>query len=334
MNLKSNVYLASQYFIGTDYKEAASHEISFEINSVKGYLTTNVYQLLISFDSKIDVKYIKESSDLNNDVFNGFIEEEYKNTKYIYDNFKSKHEVYVVKPIAYYEKFKLFFMDGIEGERLDKLVLKLLLFKRKDELLKIVALCKKWLVVFQEISYKDFYKNIEFNFVESEKAKIKHLHMRSLENCDKSSVKSINHIFNEAYALANKVNIAQSEFSFKHNDFAPWNILFNKEAITVYDFADINVDYKFYDLMYFVHSLGKLTAKVPFSNKMFDLMRAEMLEGAGISRDTESYYTVYFYLQDIALLLSKIKQGGIRSIYYKYRYRAAFKIITKYLDEA
>jgi len=332
MKTNSNVQLASKLYLDDIYGCDTVYGKDFEILPVKGYLTTNVYKLLINIESKNTIKYIKESSDLNNDKFNRYIEDEFNNTKYIFEAFNQLGKVSVVKPIVYFADHKLFFMDEIEGKRLDKVIINLVFFRKRQHLLRIINLCKNWLTEFQGINCQDYHALKKFDFYESEREKIKHLHMRSLENCEKENVDSINYVFNKAYDLVYNLKITQTDISYKHNDFAPWNILFDGKSITVYDFADVNVDFKYYDLMYFVHSLSKLTKKIPFSNGVFDIIRYEMLKDTGISQETENYYSIYFYLQDIAFLLAKIKQGGFRAVLYRYKSKKILNKVNAYLE--
>jgi len=329
----NNIKAATKLFLKHDYRNALSSNIEFDIQPIKGYMTTNVYKLSLSVGGDSIIKYIKESSDLSNSKFNDFIKTEYENTKYIYDNFNLSESISVVKPIVYYDDYKLFFMDNVKGDRLDKVLLKCMLFREKKHITDLINLSKRWLREFQSISHKSFKGAEDFDFSKSERGKIKHLHVRSLENCLESDVELIDQVFDRMYFLADNMKFDKSDVSFKHNDYAPWNVMIKDGLYTVYDFADMNIDYKYYDLMYFIHSLSKLAAKIPLSKSVFELMKKTMLQDEDVSSEVESYYTVYFHLQDVALLLARIKAGGIKSIIYRYKYKVIINEIAKYFEE-
>lgn len=332
MNGLTNVEIASRKYVDERYKDINIAWSGISITPVKGYLTTNVYRLAVNNDLINSIIYIKESSDLENDRFNKYIEDEYINTKYIYDNYPELADVSVVKPLMYFNQYKLFFMEEIEGQRLDSIILRSILFRDNKKLQSVICLCKNWLTGFQSIDPTDICESDKYDFKSNEITKINHIHRRSLQNCKKSEVVLIDRWYKKLSEYSNNIEITADEITLKHNDFAPWNILYDKERITVYDFADIQMDYKYYDLVYFVHSLEKLTSKIPFSRGVLKKMKAQMFKDEGICQYTEKYYAMYFYLQDVALLLGKIKNGGIKSYYYKFKYMTIKNKLIKYLD--
>jgi len=331
MSALNNVIDVSKRFLTSRYKCESIADDELNVIPIKGYLTTNVYKLSLLKDGTSDNYYIKESSDLNNIRYNKYIEEEYNNTKYIDDNFSSNTEISVVTPLKYFDDDKMFFMKEIKGQRLDNIFIRLIFFRNKTKLIFITELCKKWLNEFHKIKPASVLNSEVLNFHDSEYKKIKLIHDRSLDNCAPSEVEDINKFYSKLYDLSNEISLADTDITLKHNDFAPWNVLFHEGGITVYDFADIQIDYKYYDLIYFVHSINKLSAKVPFNTAMFDFLQEKMLEGTGISENTKSYYLMYFYLQDIELLLRKIKVGGIKSYVYRFKYMAIKNKLAKYL---
>jgi len=332
MKISKNVIEVSKEYLQGAYKNTSISNESLNIIPIKGYLTTNVYRMTYSHDSLNITCYIKESCNLEHDGYNKFIEDEYKNTKYIYQNFISNEIISVVKPLIYYPKYNSFFMEEIKGDRLDNVIIRLVLFRKKDTLISIIKSCKNWLHQFQLIELTSDLAGNEYDFCHRELKKIKRIHERTLQNCEDSEVELIDKLYARLHELFRDITISETDITLKHNDFAPWNIMLNGESITVYDFADIQVDYKFYDLIYFVHSLNKLASKVPYNKAVFKLLQETMLEGTDISESTKSYYFMHFYLQDIDSLVRKIKAGGFMSYIYRYKYMTVKNKIIKYLN--
>jgi len=312
-----NVRSAANKFFSEFYES----KYVFEIIPIKGYLTTNVYKIDVQVNGSKMSFFVKESSDLNNDKFNGFIKNEYLNTKHVSDEFVINEELKTVIPIKYYDDHNLFFMNAIKGQRLDVVMKNLVYFKKNKKFIHVINLCRQWLFKFHAIDSIDNYEAKTFK--KSEINKLEFIKNRSLKNIEKENYAELLLMYEKASDLLESLEVSVCDFSYKHNDYAPWNIMFDGEKITVYDFADIKIDYKYYDLMYFIHSIEKLFRYYPFKNSVISTVKSEMTKGLDIKEDVLKYYSMYFYLQDIELYLRKMKVNGIK----KYAFRLLYKLI-------
>lgn len=316
-----NINLAANKFFSKLY----SNDFTFKIYPIKGYLTTNVYKVDVFVKGLVESYFVKESSDLNNKKFNDFIKNEYINTAYISDKFISDEKLNIVRPIKYYSDYNLFFMREIKGVRLDKVMKDLVYSFKICQFKFVISLCRQWLDRFHDVKFSSDINLKDFRV--SEIKKIEFIKNRSFQNVRNSDYKELLLMYQKMESLLHSLEVPEYVFAYKHNDFAPWNILFDGEGITVYDFADIKVDCKYYDLIYFVHSIEKVFRYFPFKNSVLKIVKSEMFKDISVNENLFNYYSLYFYLQDIELYLRKMKDKGVKKYLYIVLYKLTiFKI--------
>lgn len=321
MMMLENVTSAANKFFSEIYES----EYVFKIIPIKGYLTTNVYKIDVQIDDVKVSYFVKESSRLNNDKFNGFIKNEYLNTKYVSDKFVTNENLNTVMPIKYYADHNLFFMHEIKGQRLDLVIKKFVYFQKHKQFIFIVNLCRQWLLAFHAI--EPIENHVKDTFKNSEMGKIEFIKNRSFINIKENDRAELLLMYDKIEKLLNSLEISEYDFAYKHNDFAPWNIMFDDVKITTYDFSDIKIDCKYYDLIYFIHSIEKLFRYYPFKKRIISLTKSEMMKGLDIKEDVMKYYFMFFYLQDIESYLRKIKLTGVKKYAFKILYKmAVYKI--------
>lgn len=317
-----NALKAAQRLIVENYNDASLS--SLVIDEIKGYQTTNVYKLKFHDGVQYKTMYLKESSDINNELYNQFIQNEYINTEYVYKYFNSSSHLKMVEPVVFYKDLNIFFMYEIKGIRLDAVLKEHIRRKRFNEVKVLINMCKEWLREFHKV---DVIKKSDSNsLLEMEEAKLKFLHNKFFNKGKSAQLKQVSNIVRELLNLRSSLVVSDIDIRCKHNDFAPWNILCAENEITVYDFADLNVDYKYYDLLYFYHSIEKLSKRMLFSKRFVEKIKKEIINEVNIPADVLSYYIRYFNLQDAASYLAKINQGGLKGYFYKYLYRKALRL--------
>ena len=311
--------------------------ITKALEPIEGYFTTRVYRLHIYQNySHAETYYIKESGDLDFQQFNDFVKQEYQNTRHIYQRFKSNTKLAVTCPITYSANHNAFAIKQIEGERVDRLLHEFLKSrvdgKKVEQLLDLVV---DWLDRFQEIDF-DTGNNL-LNFRERESKKMEVLKSRIYRNVPKRDKHRFTNIFETMEEMISKLEVNHQSSVIKHNDFAPWNMIYDGTKLTVFDFADCSFDYPLYDKYFFIHSLQKIARKKPLSQSRIKAWQNYLKIKWGIGDDILNYYKSYFNLQDIEFLLrcirgnSYIKYPAHRKVINYASFRRRISILRKAL---
>lgn len=291
------------------------------IEQFSSYFVTHVYKLTILVKQNTKNVYIKlaylrpEFEDRQRER----IKFEFDSTKQVYDLFLDINYGTSVEPIAYFENEAAFAMHEMQGERLDNILIE----RMKPFNSKSIYLLEKsmngagqWLKEFQ--ASMPIIGNTHTNEKELEERISIYLKKVSDETGNLINSDLVSALENKAHKLVSEFSQQDFEKKAKHNDYAPWNLMFHNNQIIGFDFADCEMDSKFYDLYYFNRALNSFKLKPIKKRSLIELSKQCFINGYGSDSDvnelgvehpTRQYFNLFFALERVQMLLRARKRN-------------------------
>ena len=293
-----------------------------DIEQFSSYFVTHVYKLSLSINEGNKNIYIKLAylPKEYEERQRGRIKFEYDSTKQVYDLFLKNSYGTSVEPIDYFEDEAAFAMHEMQGDRLDKLLIE----RMKPFNSKSVTLLEesmngagKWLKEFQVAM--PIVGNTHTNEKELEERISTYLKKVSDETGTLLDSRLVTSLEKKAHNLVSEFSKRDFERKAKHNDYAPWNLMFHNHQIVGFDFADCEMDSKFYDLYYFNRALNSFKLKPIKKRSIIELSKQCFIDGYGSDSDvstfgvehpTRQYFNLFFALERVQMLLRARKRNS------------------------
>jgi len=300
-----------------------------DIKQFSSYFVTHVYKLVctknnspVNFYAKfayLPKKYEKRQRER--------IKYEFDYTEKIYDLLKSSDGFDSVQPVAYYESEAAFVMSEMKGERLDNLLVSSMrhLFKSDNtSLYQTMNNSGRWLLEFQTKMPVEGERLLDFSTLESRVGqyieKIAQLAPELISQAFERKLKF------KTSSLLNEFDADDFIQTAKHNDFAPWNLMKGESGIIGFDYADCELDSKYYDVYHYTRALDTFKFKLVSNSQIIEECKQHFLDGYGLklsaSHPTRLYFNLFFSLERVHMLLrarlrNKGVIGGIRTLSQK-----------------
>jgi len=291
------------------------------IEQFSSYFVTHVYKLTILLNQNTKNIYIKLAylPPEFEERQRGRIKFEYDSTKQVYDLFLDISYGTSVEPIAYFEDEAAFAMHEMQGDRLDNILIermKPLNSKTITLLEESMSGAGKWLKEFQ--TSMPIVGNTHTNESELEERISVYLKKVADETGKLINSKLVTALENKAHKLVSEFSKQDFERKAKHNDYAPWNLMFHNQQIVGFDFADCEMDSKFYDLYYFNRALNSFKLKPIKKRSLIELSKQCFIDGygsgsaveeLGSEHPTRQYFNLFFALERVQMLLRARKRN-------------------------
>ncbi len=292
-----------------------------DIEQFSSYFVTHVYKLSLTIEDNkkniyIKLAYLPKEFEERQ---RGRIKFEYDSTKQVYDLFLNIDYGTSVEPIDYFEDEAAFAMHEMQGDRLDNILIE----RMKPFNSKTLSLLEesmngagKWLKKFQIAM--PIIGNTHTNENELEERISIYLKKVSDETGTLINSNLVASLENKAHKLVSEFSKNDFEIKAKHNDYAPWNLMFHNSQIVGFDFADCEMDSKFYDLYYFNRALNSFKLKPIKKLSMIKLSKQCFIEGygcdsgvseLGVEHPTRQYFNLFFALERVQMLLRARKRN-------------------------
>ncbi|PHS17566.1 MAG: hypothetical protein COA86_09775 [Kangiella sp.] len=292
-----------------------------DIEQFSSYFVTHVYKLTLSLNSNnkniyIKLAYLPPEHEVRQ---RGRIKFEYDSTKQVFDLFLDINYGTSVEPIAYFEEEAAFAMHEMQGDRLDNILIE----RMKPFNSKSISLLEesmngagKWLKEFQ--ASMPIIGNTHTNEKDLEERISVYLKKVSDETGKLIDSKLVTALENKAHMLVSNFSEKDFERKAKHNDYAPWNLMFHNQQIVGFDFADCEMDSKFYDLYYFNRALNSFKLKPIKKLSLIELSKQCFIDGYGsdssvndfdVEHPTRQYFNLFFALERVQMLLRARKRN-------------------------
>ncbi|MFT6733280.1 MAG: tRNA A-37 threonylcarbamoyl transferase component Bud32 [Polaribacter sp.] len=316
-SLESNTFARLDSVVKKILYELVLNETDItDIEQFSSYFVTHVYKLTVTLkdsDKNIYIKlaYLPPEFEKRQ---RGRIKFEYDSTKQVYDLFLETEYGTSVEPIGYFDDEAAFAMHEMQGERLDNILIdRMRPFSSKSINLLEDSMngAGRWLKTFQQ----------SMPVIENEYTKEKELekrvsiYLKKVSDETGSLIKSdlVNALENKAHKLVSDFSESDFQRKAKHNDYAPWNLMFHNNQIVGFDFADCEMDSKFYDLYYFNRALNSFKLKPIKKHSLIELSKKYFFEGYGntidIDHPTRQYFNLLFALERVQMLLRARKRN-------------------------
>jgi len=287
-----------------------------EIEQFSSYFVTHVYKLTLSHNENRENIYIKLAylPPEHEERQRGRIKFEYDSTKQVYELFLKNTYGTSVEPVAYYKQEAAFAMHEMQGERLDNiLIARMRPFNSKSVPLLEESMngAGKWLREFQ--TSMPVIGNSHTNEKELEERISIYLKKVSDETGTLINSNLVTSLENKAHKLVSEFAEVDFERKAKHNDYAPWNLMFFDSQIVGFDFADCEMDSKFYDLYYFNRALNSFKLKPIKKLSLIEASKQCFIDGYGLDlafdHPTRQYFNLFFALERVQMLLRARKRN-------------------------
>ena len=236
------------------------------------------------------------------------IKYEYDSTETVYELFKESEFCETVKPVAYFAEEAGFVMAEMHGERLDKMLtsaMRPLISASPDTMLHAMHESGRWIRAFQTKMPSD--DNPMFTAIELEQRLDKFLKSVADETKGTLPHHFIADLTQRAQQALSDFSPSDFERTAKHNDYAPWNMMYGDKGIIAFDFADCEFDSKFYDVYHFTRAINSFKLKPIKNRAIIEQSKASFLEGYGtplaIDAPTRLYFNIYFSIERVQMLL-------------------------------
>ena len=287
-----------------------------DIEQFSSYFVTHVYKLTLSFNNSkknvyIKLAYLPPEHEVRQ---RGRIKFEYDSTKQVYDLFLQNDYGTSVEPIDYYEEEAAFAMHEMQGERLDNILIdRMRPFNSKPIKLleESMSGAGLWLKEFQNAMPIE--GETHTNRAELEERISIYLKKVADETGALIKPELVKALENKAHALITDFTESDFERRAKHNDYAPWNLMFHEKQIVGFDFADCEMDSKYYDIYYFNRALNSFKMKPIKKLALIELSKECFFDGYGndivVDHPTRQYFNLFFALERVQMLLRARKRN-------------------------
>ncbi|MGB0496124.1 MAG: hypothetical protein ACPGJI_07190 [Kangiellaceae bacterium] len=287
-----------------------------DIEQFSSYFVTHVYKLSLTLNDVnkniyIKLAYLPKEFEKRQ---RGRIKFEYDSTRQVYDLFLKNSYGASVEPLAYFEDEAAFAMHEMQGIRLDNILIKQMRpFSSNSTALleKSMNGAGRWLKEFQQSM--PILANTHTNEKELEERISVYLKKVSDETGSLINSKLVSALENKAHKLVSEFSESDFERRAKHNDYAPWNLMFDRNQIVGFDYADCEMDSKYYDLYYFNRALNSFKMKPIKKLSIIEFSKQCFFDGFGsditLEHPTRQYFNLFFALERVQMLLRARKRN-------------------------
>jgi len=247
---------------------------------------------------KIYIKIYKNIYNYSEKRFIEKISTDFKTNLFWYKNFSQSKGFSTFKPLYLSAKNKVIITEAVNGENLAYLIargvkywsplkLKKLL---KDRMYKVGNLLK---------TFQDFYGlsgSCDYNaLIEDIDIRLKILVKNPRSHFTEKERQKVLNFFYRNLSLIQHENL---QLVYLHSDFAPSNILVNKDKLVLHDFSQLKIGHPYFDFTRFYHQLELYKYKHFHSSNYIRKLQDTFLEGYGYQKGTENIEFKFFLLRN------------------------------------
>lgn len=275
---------------------------SSTINIHKIYQRQQSTTVLIEIVNKKDISRLYAK--IQPEIEDNKIKSEYNILYSIYNHYKNDHLYSTPKPFAYFPKLKTFITFAWLGRPLSETIAnhcKVLRNDVTDELVNSIKHTTKWL--------KDFHNNVKLDIPDAKNNITQYINVRLKILEDNGLIKKslADKLRNRIHEIEKASFILPNSNYLLHNDFAPYNILFNNGRICVLDFFRVGYGHYLFDVVGFWLSLKRHAEMPHYSAKKMLTLQNVFLNSYGIHKKSTIEFKLFELLHRVIYMCGLCK---------------------------
>jgi len=251
--------------------------------------TSSVLRLKYAIDGSSKVLFVKLPAEniARPERFIKRLKREYLISNQLVASFSSTSELDTVTPAAYIDEVNGLVTWEIQGQSLQDVISKKLLFRYGQltpELSRLSELSGKWLNHFHSLDITDIKTNLPEDILSYYKGRLDSLAQNKHSQISKTLTESLTDDFSMWIdeALSNK----ETNVVLCHNDFSPHNLIVTATGICVLDFSFSTPGFPAFDLACFWHKIEDLKGSPLRGNKGLESIQKTFIDAYGFEFDT------------------------------------------------